>query len=241
MNAEATAGGFPGWLTTGAYGTLRNNDTRYTEAWTPYFTKMSEIVAQHQVSNGGNVFIYQIENEYGDQWKNVAAKTPNPSAISYMELLESCARNAGIDVPLIHNNPNMNTKSWSKDYGAGVGGDVDIYGLDSYPSCWSCNLSECTGTNGAYVDFQVSEYYTNFLQVSPTQPSFLAEFQGGSYNPWGGPEGGCINVGSWGETLFYSVPPHDSFQRYRPGYFEILFIKKTLLTPTVARLLVLIG
>jgi hypothetical protein len=189
---------------------------------------MSEIVAKHQVSNGGNVFIYQIENEYGDQWKNVAAKTPNPSAINYMELLESCARNAGIDVPLIHNNPNMNTKSWSKDYGAGVGGDVDIYGLDSYPSCWSCNLSECTGTNGAYVDFQVSEYYTNFLQVSPTQPSFLAEFQGGSYNPWGGPEGGCINVGSGGETLSYSVPPHDSFQRYRPGYFEILFIKKNL-------------
>ena len=97
VNAEATAGGFPGWLTTGAYGTLRNNDTRYTDAWTPYFTKMSEIVAQHQVSNGGNVFIYQIENEYGDQWKNVAEKIPDPPAISYMELLESCARNAGIN------------------------------------------------------------------------------------------------------------------------------------------------
>lgn len=151
---------------------------------------MSEIIAQHQVTNGGNVLIYQIENEYGDQWKNVAEKIPNPPAIAYMELLESCARNAGINVPLTHNNPNMNTKSWSKDYGAGVGGDVDIYGLDSYPSCWSCNVAECTGTNGAYVDFQVSEYYTNFLQVSPTQPSFLAEFQGGSYNPWGGPEGG---------------------------------------------------
>lgn len=32
VNAEATAGGFPGWVTTGAYGTLRNNDTRYTDA-----------------------------------------------------------------------------------------------------------------------------------------------------------------------------------------------------------------
>ncbi|PMD43524.1 glycoside hydrolase family 35 protein [Hyaloscypha variabilis F] len=194
VNAEATAGGFPGWLTTGAYGALRNNDTRYTEAWTPYFTKMSEIVAQHQVSNGGNVLIYQIENEYGDQWDNVAEKIPDPPAISYMELLESCARNAGINVPLTHNNPNMNTKSWSKDYGAGVGGDVDIYGLDSYPSCWSCNVAECASTNGPYVDFQVSEYYANFQQVSPTQPSFLAEFQGGSYNPWGGPQGGCINT-----------------------------------------------
>jgi beta-galactosidase GanA len=109
---------------------------------------MSEIIAQHQVTNGGNVLIYQIENEYGDQWKNVASKIPDPPAISYMELLESCARNAGINIPLTHNNPNMNTKPWSTDYGAGVGGDVNVYGLDSDPSCWSCNVAECTTTNG---------------------------------------------------------------------------------------------
>jgi beta-galactosidase GanA len=194
VNAEATAGGFPGWVTTGAYGALRNNDTRYTNAWTPYFTQISEIISQHQVSNGGNVFIYQIENEYGDQWTNVAEKIPDYPAISYMELLEGAARSAGINIPFIHNNPNMNTKSWSKDYGTGVGGDVDIYGLDSYPSCWSCNVAECTGTNGNVPDFTVVDYYDNFQQVSPTQPSFLAEFQGGSYNPWGGPQGGCTNT-----------------------------------------------
>ncbi|CZR58948.1 related beta-galactosidase B [Phialocephala subalpina] len=195
VNAEATAGGFPGWVTTGAYGTLRNNDTRYTDAWTPYFTKMSEIVAKHQVTNGGSVFIYQIENEYGSQWKNVAAKTPNPAAIQYMELLEKCARDAGINVPLTHNNPNMNTKSWSKDYDTvGAGGDVDISGFDHYPSCWSCNTAECTGTNGNVPEFTVYEYFTAFKQLSPTQPSFLAEFQGGSYNPWGGPQGGCVNT-----------------------------------------------
>jgi beta-galactosidase GanA len=31
VNAESTAGGFALWTTTGAYGTLRNNDTRYTD------------------------------------------------------------------------------------------------------------------------------------------------------------------------------------------------------------------
>jgi len=194
VNAESNAGGFPGWLTTGAYGTLRNNDSRYTDAWTPYFKRYSEIVAKHQITKGGSVFIYQIENEYGNQWTNVAAKTPNYPAIAYMEALEKCARDAGIDVPLIHNNPNMNTKSWSKDYGAGVGGNVDNYGLDHYPSCWSCDLTECTGTNGNVPEFTVYNYYNNFQQVAPTQPSFLAEFQGGSYNPWGGPEGGCVNT-----------------------------------------------
>ncbi|KAH7333386.1 glycoside hydrolase family 35 protein [Rhexocercosporidium sp. MPI-PUGE-AT-0058] len=194
VNAESNAGGFPGWLTTGAYGTLRNNDSRYTVAWMPYFTKYSEIVAKHQITKGGSVFIYQIENEYGSQWTNVATRTPNYPAIAYMETLEKCARDAGIDVPLIHNNPNMNTKSWSKDYGAGFGGNVDNYGLDHYPSCWSCDLAECRGTNGNVPEFTVYNYYNNFQQVAPTQPSFLTEFQGGSYNPWGGPEGGCVNT-----------------------------------------------
>ncbi|KAF4637265.1 hypothetical protein G7Y89_g814 [Cudoniella acicularis] len=216
VNAEANAGGFPGWLTTGAYGTLRNNDTRYTNAWSPFFSEISQIVSKHQVTNGGNVFIYQIENEYGDQWTNVAARTPDYPAISYMELLEASARSNGINIPLIHNNPNMNTKSWSKDF-SNQGGNVDVYAVDHYPSCWSCDLSECTGTNGDVPEFTTYDiYYTNFQEVSPTQPSFLAEFQGGSYNPWGGPAGGWNNVAqkvsgmniymSFGGTNWGSLP-----------------------------------
>jgi len=37
--------------------------------------------------------------------------------------------------------------------------------------------------------YQVIDYYDHFVEVAPTQPSFFPEFQGGSYNPWGGPEG----------------------------------------------------
>ncbi|ELR10241.1 hypothetical protein GMDG_04629 [Pseudogymnoascus destructans 20631-21] len=128
VNAKATASRFPGWVTTGAYGRLRNNDTRHTDAWTPYMNRMSQIIAKHQVTNGGNVFIYQIKNEFGNQW------------------------------------------------------------LDR-----SCDLSECTGTNGNVPDFTTFEYYTSFQDVALTQPSFLAEFQGGSYLPRGGPKGGCVN------------------------------------------------
>jgi beta-galactosidase GanA len=165
-------------------------------------TKMSEIVAQHLVTNGGNVFLYQIENEYGSQWKTVATKVPNPTGIAYMENLEACARAAGIDVPLSHNNPNQNSKSWSEDYGAGVGGNVDIYAFDSYPSCWSCDLSECGSSVKEFT--VVSTYYDNFQQVAPTQPSFLAEFQGGAYLPWAGPEGGCVSTtGADWVNVFY--------------------------------------
>jgi len=60
VNAETNAGGFPLWLTTGAYGELRDNDTRYTDAWTPYMTDVSKIVAPHLITNGGNVIAFQV-------------------------------------------------------------------------------------------------------------------------------------------------------------------------------------
>lgn len=201
INAETTAGGFPGWLLTGDYGTLRNNDTRYTNAWTPYWDAMSSMVADHAVTNGGNVILYQIENEYGEQWTDVDARTPNETAIAYMELLEAAAYANGVEIPTIANNPNLGSKSWSLDYDVNeVGGDTNLYGLDNYPSCWSCNTEvsildaspscesladrtnqECTSTNGFPPDFTTFDYYTNFQQTAPTMPSILAEFQGGSY------------------------------------------------------------
>ena len=204
INAEASAGGFPLWLTTGEYGSTRNNDSRYTAAWEPYQTKFARLTAPHQVTTGGNTLAYQIENEYGDQFLNLtASKAPNNTAVDYMELLEKNARDNGISVPLTHNNPNMNSKSWSKDFSSD-GGNVDVYGLDSYPACWSCNLAECTSTNGPYIAYQVQEYYTNFQTVAPTQPEFMPEFQGGSYNPWGGPQGGCIeNTNEDFANLYY--------------------------------------
>jgi beta-galactosidase GanA len=148
VNAEANAGGFPLWLTTGAYGELRNDEPRYLQALDPYFSKFSELTSKHLVTNGGNALIYQIENEYGEQWEDTTKKIPNNDAGRYMQALEDSARANGIDIPLIHNDPNMNTKSWSKDFAPGAVGNVDVAGLDSYPSCWSCNLDECTGTNG---------------------------------------------------------------------------------------------
>lgn len=50
-----------------------------------------------------------------------------------MELLETNARANGTDVPLTANEPNMGSISWGKDWSS-AGGNVDITGLDSYPS-----------------------------------------------------------------------------------------------------------
>jgi len=205
VNAEANAGGYPLWITTGAYGTLRNNDTRYTNAWRPFFDEVSSIVSEYQVTRGGTVITYQIENELGTQWVGDPRDRVLDAPIAdYMEKLEAAARKNGIDVPTQANAPNLNAKSWSEDFASGTLGNVDIYGVDSYPSCWTCNLTECLGTNGAYQPYKTFDYAANFEEVSPTQPSYLPEFQGGSFNPWGGPRGGCPkNTGPDFANLYY--------------------------------------
>jgi beta-galactosidase len=75
-----------------------------------------------------------------------------------MVALEENARDNKVTIPLFTNAPNMRSQcfpafsrialtilqglSWSKDYKPGLGAQ-DLYGVDSYPACWSCNLSEC--------------------------------------------------------------------------------------------------
>ncbi|KAF7314332.1 Glycoside hydrolase family 35 protein [Mycena kentingensis (nom. inval.)] len=176
VNAETTAGGFALWTITGAYGALRDDEPRYTAAWTPFMDKINEITAEHQITNGGSIIMTQIENEFGPQ--RLSNGSINFPLANYMVKLQNNVRDHGVVIPIITNAPNMNTRSWSTDYLPGLG-EQDIYGLDSYALCWSCNKSECTGGFGS------TAYADHFNLVSPTQPSFLPEFQGGSYRPWG--------------------------------------------------------
>lgn len=132
-NAELSAGGLPFWVTTGEYGSLRNNDTRYTAAWMPFMAKMMDIARPYQVTQDGTALLWQIENEFGPQWSNTTSKTPKSVNVAYFKILEQTARDNGIVIPFISNDPSMSYKSWSKDFDTvGAGGDVDIYGLDSY-------------------------------------------------------------------------------------------------------------
>lgn len=73
--------------------------------------------------------MFQIENEYNGQWKDVANRVLNPEVANYMQLLQDKARENGIDVPLAHNAPNLNSYSWSKDFSNEVG-NVDVVGVD---------------------------------------------------------------------------------------------------------------
>ncbi|EAW07179.1 uncharacterized protein ACLA_018830 [Aspergillus clavatus NRRL 1] len=58
-------------------------------------------------------------------------------------------------------------------------GNADVAGLESYPSCWTCDVSQCISTNGEYIPYKVIDYYDYFQEVHPTPPSFMPGFQGG--------------------------------------------------------------
>ena len=114
---------------------------------------------RHQLTDGGgNVILYQVENEYGS----------NTSA-AYMQHTEQTVRDDGITVPLTHNYC-CGSATWATGPGA-----VDIPGQDSYPQGFNCSNPTQWSAPGTLPRFR------------DDAPIFSPEFQGGAFDPWGGP------------------------------------------------------
>ena len=96
INAETDAGGFPGWLIT-QKGRARSSASDYTAAYMEWLSHIDPILAQHQITNGGNIILYQVENEY----------TYGTLDATYMQQLEKKVRADGITVPLDHNDASL--------------------------------------------------------------------------------------------------------------------------------------
>ncbi|MET7737466.1 beta-galactosidase [Streptomyces sp. NPDC005402] len=158
INAEVDSGGLPGWLTTKAENN-RSDDPRFLQYADEWLTQIDKIIARHQLTNGtGSVIAYQVENEY---YNGSAA------ARSYMQHLEDKARADGITVPLTGNN--------NGTFNSGAGA-LDVDGPDSYPQGFDCsNPSKWNGVPDISYDHPAGK------------PLYSPEFQGGAFDPWGGP------------------------------------------------------
>jgi beta-galactosidase GanA len=158
INAEVDSGGFPGWLTT-QQGRARSTAPDYLAAADEWLSHIDPILARHQLTNGtGTVITYQVENEFYDS---------SAAARQYMTHLEQKISADGITVPLVgNNNGTFNT-------GAGA---LAVDMPDAYPQGFNC--SNPTRWNG------VGD--VSFAR-SPGKPLGIGEFQGGSFDPWGGP------------------------------------------------------
>ncbi|MGO2638008.1 MAG: glycoside hydrolase family 35 protein [Enterococcus viikkiensis] len=62
--AEWEFGGFPAWLLNESQ-RLRSNETAYLNHVADYYDVLMKKIVPHQLSNGGNILMIQIENEYG--------------------------------------------------------------------------------------------------------------------------------------------------------------------------------
>ncbi len=163
INAETDAGGFPGWLIT-QKGRARSSAPDYTAAYRDWLSHIDPILVPHQITHHGNIIIYQVENEY----------TIGTLDATYMQQLEDKVHADGIDVPLSHNDVWIDN-NWAKGTGA-----VDLYAFDSYPQGFDCS-------NPTKWSSVPNWFEGSFRNVSPNTPIFIAEFQGGSFDPWGGP------------------------------------------------------
>ncbi|MER5450917.1 beta-galactosidase [Streptomyces sp. NPDC002764] len=158
INAEVDSGGLPGWLTTKAENN-RSDDPRFLKYADEWLTRIDRIIARHQLTNGtGSVIAYQVENEY---YNGSAA------GHSYMKHLEDKARADGISVPLTGNN--------NGTFNSGTGA-LDVDGPDSYPQGFDCsNPTKWNGVPDISYDHPAGK------------PLYSPEFQGGAFDPWGGP------------------------------------------------------
>ena len=139
-----------------------------------YVAKIGAIIAKGQITNGGPVILVQPENEYSAAVKGV--EFPN---YAYMQTVEDQLRKAGIVVPLISNDAGPNGYFAP---GNGTVGNVDIYGHDGYPQGFDC------ANPTTWIDNKLpTNYHTLHEEQSPTTPYSIIEFQGGSFDPWGGP------------------------------------------------------
>ncbi|KIJ67770.1 glycoside hydrolase family 35 protein [Hydnomerulius pinastri MD-312] len=164
INAETTAGGFPGW---GTYtpGLWRTSNTTYFDAWQNYVSTIGEILAENQITNGGPVILVQSENEYTG-W----APGYSEDFVYEAELLTAW-RDAGIKVPITFNDASPEGHYLS----------VNIWGYDSYPNGFDCSNPYTWAADA------VPEYFWGaHMEYNPTEPNNVYEFQGGAFDGWGG-------------------------------------------------------
>ncbi len=161
INAETDAGGLAGWLASTPAG-ARTNNPQYLAAADQWLSEVDPIIAAHQITRGGDVIMYQIENEYG---------YTDPTGEAYFANLESQAKRYGIDVPTYTNNVGSYANGWSP----GTPSAPDLNGSDQYPEAFNCaDTSKFTAPPVLTADH------------NPDTPLMVPEYQGGAFDSWDG-------------------------------------------------------
>ncbi|KAF9526882.1 glycoside hydrolase family 35 protein [Crepidotus variabilis] len=164
INAETTAGGFPGW---GTYtpGIWRTSNASYIDAYTGYIKAVGAKIAANEITKGGPVILVQSENEYSG-WQ-----APYSEDYEYEKKLKQAFIDTGITVPITTND------AWP----GGHYTSVDVYGYDSYPNGFDCSHPTTWKS-----DAVPESFWSAHQQYTPNIVNAVYEFQGGAFDGWGG-------------------------------------------------------
>ena len=88
--AEWDNGGLPAWLFSDPTVGVRSSEAGYLAAVDSFMDSLLPIVVERQITRGGPVILFQIENEYGAYGADKA----------YLQHLVDAAKRAGVEVPL---------------------------------------------------------------------------------------------------------------------------------------------
>lgn len=89
--AEWEFGGFPAWLLTKNGIRLRCNNSVYLDYVGRYFDRLIPLLVPYQITNGGPILMFQIENEYGSYGNDK----------EYLDTLKQMMIDRGVTVPLM--------------------------------------------------------------------------------------------------------------------------------------------
>lgn len=133
INAEASGGGFPGWLQRNP-ALPRTRDPGWLAATENYSRNIASRIAKAQITNGGPVILLQPENEYSQADLQADPSFPDSD---YWLHVENQFRDNGIVVPLISNDAYPHGY-FAPGPPARYNVSVNIYGHDGYPLGFDC-------------------------------------------------------------------------------------------------------
>lgn len=151
--AEWEFGGFPAWLLNEQI-RIRTNETAYLKHVAEYYDVLLKKIVPHQLSNGGNILMIQIENEYGSYGEEKA----------YLRSVRDLLIERGITVPFF-----TSDGPWRATLRAGSMIEEDIL---------------VTGNFGSKAKENFASMQSYFDEHDKKWPLMCMEFWDGWFNRW---------------------------------------------------------
>lgn len=155
--AEWEFGGLPAWLLNYKDVKIRSSDSKFLQHVDDYFDVLLKKLSKHQLTSGGNVLMFQIENEYGSYGDDK----------EYLRELKKIMRSKGITAPLF-----TSDGSWRATMRAGSLIEDDVL---------------VTGNFGSKGKENFSEMQKFFDEHDKDWPYMVMEFWDGWFDRWNEP------------------------------------------------------